>query len=146
MPSKATFQLHHYISVKLLKPIIIEYNNLIWQSEMICYSVAYIINSQLCDCGRVIKIWHKKRWNNWPEFEGNFLSIAAMEIITITAAVVKGVGYLDHVWSRGVREVVSSIPDRGNIVGWVFHPTRWLVRFSLIWTCLSPFLPNSEFI
>ena len=44
--------------------------------------------------------------------------------------VVKGVGHLDHVWSYGVREVVSSIPDRGNIVGWVFHPTRWLVKFS----------------
>ena len=51
--------------------------------------------------------------------------------------VVKGVGHLDHVWSYGVREVVSSITDRGNIVGWVFHPTRWLVRFSLIWICLS---------
>ena len=43
---------------------------------------------------------------------------------------------VDHVWSYGVREVVSSIPDRGNIVGWVFHPTRWLVSF-VIWTCLS---------
>ena len=49
----------------------------------------------------------------------------------------KGVGHLDHVWSYGVREVVSSIPDRGNILGWVFHPTRWLERFSLIWKCLS---------
>ena len=49
----------------------------------------------------------------------------------------KGVGHLDHVWSYGVRKVVSSIPDRGNIVGWVFHPTRWLARFSLIWKCLS---------
>ena len=29
----------------------------------------------------------------------------------------KGVGHLDHVRSYGVREVVSSIPDRGNIVG-----------------------------
>ena len=49
----------------------------------------------------------------------------------------KGVGHLAHVWSYGVREVVSSNPDRGNIVGWVFHPTRWLARFSLIWICLS---------
>ena len=31
--------------------------------------------------------------------------------------VVKGVGHIDHVRSYGVREVVSSIPDRGNIVG-----------------------------
>ena len=38
--------------------------------------------------------------------------------------VVKGMGHLDHVWSYGVREVVSSIPDRGNIVGWVFHPNQ----------------------
>ena len=38
--------------------------------------------------------------------------------------VVKGVGHLDHVWSCGVREVVSSIPDRSNIVGWVFHPDQ----------------------
>ena len=37
----------------------------------------------------------------------------------------------------GGREFVSSIPGRGNIVGWVFHPTRWLERFSLIWICLS---------
>ena len=29
--------------------------------------------------------------------------------------VVKAVGHLDHVRSYGVREVVSSIPDRGNI-------------------------------
>ena len=40
-------------------------------------------------------------------------------------------------WRYGVRKVVSSNPDRGNIVGWVFHPTRWLERFSLIWICLS---------
>ena len=43
-------------------------------------------------------------------------------------------------WScrrHGEREVVSSNPDRGTIVGWVFHPTRWLERFSLIWICLS---------
>ena len=51
--------------------------------------------------------------------------------------VVRGLGHFDHVWSCGVREVVSSNPDRGNIVGWVFHPTRRLARFSLIWTCLS---------
>ena len=51
--------------------------------------------------------------------------------------VVKGVGHLDHVWSYGVQKVVSSIPYRGNIVGWVFHPTRWLARFSLIWICIS---------
>ena len=44
----------------------------------------------------------------------------------------KGVGHLAHVWSYSAREVVSSNPDRGNIVGWVFHPTRWLARFSLI--------------
>ena len=41
-----------------------------------------------------------------------------------TAAMVKGMGHLDHVWSYGVREVVSSIPDRGNIVVWVFHLTQ----------------------
>ena len=40
-------------------------------------------------------------------------------------------------WHYGVRKVVSSIPGRGNIIGWVFHPTRWLARFSLIWICLS---------
>ena len=49
----------------------------------------------------------------------------------------KGVGHLAHVWRYGVRKVVSSIPGRGNIVGWVFHPARWLARFSLIWICLS---------
>ena len=38
--------------------------------------------------------------------------------------VVKGMGHIDHVWSYGVREVVSSIPDRGNIVWWVFHPDQ----------------------
>ena len=63
--------------------------------------------------------------------------------IFLRGRVVKDVGHLDHVWSYGVREVVSSIPDRGNIVGWVFHPTRRLVRFSHL---NMPFLPNSEFI
>ena len=48
-------------------------------------------------------------------------------------------GHLDHVWSYGVREVVSSIPDRGNIVGWVFHPTRWLARLPHL---NMPFLLN----
>ena len=62
---------------------------------------------------------------------------SAMSPLTTRGRVVKGVGHLDHVWSYNVREVVSSIPDRGNTVGWVFHPTGWLVRFSLIWTCLS---------
>ena len=32
--------------------------------------------------------------------------------------------------------IYLSIPDRGTIVGWVFSPTRQLVRF-LIWMCLS---------
>ena len=44
--------------------------------------------------------------------------------LCLRGRVVKGVGHLDHVWSCGVREVVSSIPDRGNIVGWVFHPDQ----------------------
>ena len=58
-------------------------------------------------------------------------------LIRLRGRVVRGVGHLDHVWSYGVRVVVSSIPDRGNIVGWVFHPTSWLAWFSLIWKCLS---------
>ena len=39
------------------------------------------------------------------------------DINRLRGRVVKGVGHLDHVRSYGVREVVSSIPDRGNIVG-----------------------------
>ena len=52
-----------------------------------------------------------------------------------TAAVAEWLGRrtLWSCWHYGVRKVVSSIPGRGNIVGWVFHPTRWLERFSLIW-------------
>ena len=48
---------------------------------------------------------------------------AKMEVIgnvdpsILRGRVVKGVGHLDHVRSYGVREVVSSITDRGNIVG-----------------------------
>ena len=60
-----------------------------------------------------------------------------LNINRLRGRVVKGMGHLDHVWSYGVREV-----DRGNIVGWVFHPTRWLVRFSHL---NMPFLQNSEF-
>ena len=56
--------------------------------------------------------------------------------------VTMGVGHLAHVWSYGVWKVVSSNPDRGNIVGWVFHPIRWLARFSLIWICLSFLILN----
>ena len=37
--------------------------------------------------------------------------------LCVRGRVDKGVGHLDHVRSYGVREVVSSIPDRGNIVG-----------------------------
>ena len=43
----------------------------------------------------------------------------------------------------GRREVVSSIPDRGTIVGRVFSPTRQLVRFSHL---NMPSFQNSEFI
>ena len=45
-------------------------------------------------------------------------------------------------WRYGVWKVVSSIPGRGNIVGWVFHPTRWLARFSLIYAFPSKFILN----
>ena len=41
------------------------------------------------------------------------------------------------------REVVSSIPDRGTIVGLIFNPTRQLVQFSHL---NVPFFQNSEFI
>ena len=40
-------------------------------------------------------------------------------------------------------EVASVIPDRGTIVGWVFSPTRQLVRFSHL---NVPFFLNSECI
>ena len=39
------------------------------------------------------------------------------DLDVVCGRVVKGVGHLDHVRSYGVREVVSSIPDRSNIVG-----------------------------
>ena len=57
----------------------------------------------------------------------------------VTAAVAEWLGRRTpwSCWRYGEREVVSSIPGRGNIVGWVFHPSRWLERFSLIWICLS---------
>ena len=59
----------------------------------------------------------------------NFVRILHSEndqinINRLRGRVVKGVGHLDHVWSYGVREVVSSIPDWGNIVGWIFHPDQ----------------------
>ena len=38
------------------------------------------------------------------------------------------------------REVVRSIPDRGTIVGWVFSPTRQLVRFSDFFSSECAFL------
>ena len=71
--------------------------------------------------GLLLSILHDRR--HWPQWSDQ--------------RVVKGVGHLDHVWSYGVREVVSSIPDRGNIVGWVFHPDQVTGKGFLIWTCLS---------
>ena len=58
---------------------------------------------------------------------------------SLTAAVAECLGRRTpwSSWRYGEQEVVSSIPGRGNIVGWVFHPTGWLERFSLIWICLS---------
>ena len=41
------------------------------------------------------------------------------------------------------REIVSSRPDRGNIVGWVLSATSQLVRFS---HPNMPHFPNSKFI
>ena len=57
----------------------------------------------------------------------------------LTAAVAESLGRGTpwSFWHYGMQKVVSSIPGRGNIVGWVFHPTRRLARFSLIWICLS---------
>ena len=63
----------------------------------------------------------------------------------VSGRVCKGVGHLDHIWSYGVRKVVSSIPDRGNnysrmsfssdqVTGTVFPHLKMI------------FLPNSEFI
>ena len=52
------------------------------------------------------------------------MCLGAPNDLSLRGRVVKGVGHLDHGWSYGVREVVSSIPDRGNIVGWVFHPDQ----------------------
>ena len=57
--------------------------------------------------------------------------------------VVKGVGHLLATMKLCRREVMSSIPDRGTIVGRVFNPTRQLVRFSHL---NVPLFQNSEFI
>ena len=62
------------------------------------------------------------REDNKDDTEAIFRSLCAVtEHFSPRGRVVKGVRHLDHVWSYGLREVVSSIPDRGNIVGWVFH-------------------------
>ena len=85
-------------------------------------------------------------WSGAVDFLKKLLGMPYSVVIAQQACgteMVKGMGHLDHVWSYSVREIVSSIPDRGNIVGWVFHPTRWLVRFSHL---NMPFLQNSEFI
>ena len=88
-------------------------------------------------------VMHTDRPTERPKCTALTLS-SRSESNRLRGRVVKGVvGHLDHVWSYGVREVVSSIPDRGNIAGWVFHPTRTLVRFSHL---NMPFLQNSEFI
>ena len=70
----------------------------------------------------------------WLNLIAHILCMSAL-----TAAVAEWLGRMTpwSCWRYGEREVVSSIPGRGNIVGWVFHPTRWLERFSLIWICLS---------
>ena len=65
------------------------------------------------------------------------LSVNLRHINRLRGRVVKGVEHLDHVWSYGEREVVSSIPIQFFIL------TRWLVRFSHL---KMPFLQNSEFI
>ena len=44
---------------------------------------------------------------------------------------------------RAVREVGGSNPDRGTIVGGVFHRTRELARFS---PRNMPYIVNSKFI
>ena len=72
-----------------------------------------------------------------------FLFVSFHNAILQTGRVVKGVGHLDHVWSYGVWEVVSSIPDWGNTVGWVFHSTQVT---GTVFSFEQPFLKNSEFI
>ena len=43
-----------------------------------------------------------------------------------------------------VRDVVSSIPDLGNIVGWGFSSDQ--VTGTVFSHLIMPFLPNSEFV
>ena len=99
------------------------------------------------DIGRIINqiAWFVRTRNTCLHFNTKYVfsqphpSSSGFKQQTASVAV----GHLDHVWSYGVRKVVSAIPDEGNIVGWVFHPTRWLVRFSHL---NMPFIQNSEFI
>ena len=56
----------------------------------------------------------------------------------------RGVGHLDHVLSYGVREVVSSIPDRDNNSRMNFSSDQ--VTGTVFPHLIIPFLQNSEFI
>ena len=58
--------------------------------------------------------------------------------------VVKGVGYIDHVCSYGVRKVVSSNPDRGNYSRMSFSSGQ--ATGTVLPHLNMPFPPNSEFI
>ena len=74
-------------------------------------------------------ITHECQWFGWVLVRHHVFSISLVRLNVprpnrLRGRVVKSVGHLDHVWSYGVWEVVSSIPDRGNIVGWVFPPDQ----------------------
>ena len=79
----------------------------VWHNGTCLMSHVSDVTRVWCHTCEVIHAWHHTR-----------------VMSRLRGRVVKGVGHLDHVWGYRVREVVSSIPDRGNIVGWVFHPDQ----------------------
>ena len=91
---------------------------------------------EFCLHGRVVKgVGHRRH--------GEAMEAAGREF-SLHGRVVKGVGHLGHVEAMECgRSWVRSPTGALYIVGWVFSPTRQLVRFSHL---NVPFFPSSEFI
>ena len=70
------------------------------------------------------KLWGQRAWTQHMNTTPYSFGLPMAERV--------GCGTPCLLWSLGVREVVGSRPGRGNIVRRVFHPTRKLVRFSLL--------------
>ena len=102
------------------RQIVAKSTNLIIVLRLIVHSKLRTTKHKWSSGFMVLDVSYSRVLGQRPTFYCPLLAVSCPEVwarmYRLRGRVVKGVGHLDHVRSYGMREVVSSIPDRGNIV------------------------------